>query len=85
MAIQPDGKIVVVGYIGYDGVEKSRTVRYRNFALLRFNPEGILDNDFGSNGMATAPISGIENIATAVAIQTDGKIIIGGLNEESPR
>ena len=78
MAIQPDGKIVVVGYIGYDGVEKSRTVRYRNFALLRFNPEGILDNDFGSNGMATAPISGIENIATAVAIQTDGKIIIGG-------
>jgi uncharacterized delta-60 repeat protein len=78
MAIQPDGKIVVVGYVGYDGVEKSRTVRYRNFALLRFNPEGILDNDFGSNGMATVPISGIENIATAVAIQTDGKIIIGG-------
>lgn len=78
MAIQPDGKIVVAGYTGRDGVDKGYTVRYRDFVLLRFNPEGFLDNSFGGNGMITVPIGGIENVATAVAIQPDGRIIIGG-------
>src|SRR5262249_19446283 len=38
-------------------------------------PSGSLDASFGSNGRVTAPL---ENGATAVAVQADGKIVVGG-------
>ena len=41
--VQPDGKIVVVGFSNASG--------NNNFALARYNPDGSLDSSFGTNGL----------------------------------
>jgi uncharacterized delta-60 repeat protein len=64
VALQPDGKIVVVG--GWSGM-----------ALLRFLPDGTPDPSFGQDGRVTE--SGVPSVAaTAVALQLDGKIVVSG-------
>jgi uncharacterized delta-60 repeat protein len=70
VAVQTDGKIVVVGYATAGGVEK--------FALARYNANGTLDTSFGGTGrVITAVATGGSN-ATGVALQKDGKIVVAG-------
>src|SRR6476620_5790594 len=45
MAIQNDWSIVVGGF-AFNGVDS-------DFALIRYTPDGNLDNTFGNNGMVT--------------------------------
>ena len=74
VAIQTDGKIVVAGS-SYDGTE------FEEFALLRFNSNGLPDNSFGIDGIVITAISGqsqVEDSAYAVAIQADGMIVVAG-------
>jgi uncharacterized delta-60 repeat protein len=69
VAIQPDGKIVIVG--GWSTVGAAR------MALLRFLPDGTPDPSFGQDGRVTE--SGVPSAtATAVALQPDGKIVVSG-------
>src|SRR5204862_6067062 len=63
VAIQTDGKIVVVG-----------SNRNDSFAIVRYNPNGSLDTTFNGSGVVLTPVGS----ATSVAIQTDGKIIAAG-------
>lgn len=73
-AIQSDGKIVAVGKVigsaGYD------------FAIVRYNIDGSLDQTFHFNGMLTTNLGGADD-AYAVAIQQDGKIVVGGHSDGS--
>ena len=83
VAIQPDGKIVVVGNI-------LPAVGPRDFALARFNPNGTLDSTFGKNGTLTTNFGKGNGIgssgatsyddARAVAIQPGGKIVVAGFS-----
>ncbi len=70
VAIQTDGKIVVVGY-SYNGSN-------RDFAVVRYNTNGSLDNTFGSGGKVTTAIGTSHDCAESVEIQTDGKIVVAG-------
>jgi uncharacterized delta-60 repeat protein len=45
---------------------------------VRYNPNGSLDNTFGGDGKVTTDFNGKEDIANSVALQTDGKILVGG-------
>jgi len=64
IAVQRDGKMIIGGaFNNYDGVE-------RNF-LARLNADGSLDSTFNLN-------NGINDFVGAVALQPDGKILIGG-------
>ena len=69
VAIQGDGKIVVAG------------TAYNNsnyeFALIRYNSDGGLDNTFGSGGKVTTDF-GYNTVVLSVAIQSDGKIVVAG-------
>jgi uncharacterized delta-60 repeat protein len=65
MAIQPDGKIVVVGFSG------------GKFALARYLTDGTLDPSFGVGGLVTTAFDASAN-ASSVAIQSDGKILVAG-------
>ena len=65
VAIQSDGKIVVAG--GSDG----------KFALARYNSTGTLDSTFDGDGLVTTTI-GTSAEGGAVAIQSDGKIVVSG-------
>jgi uncharacterized delta-60 repeat protein len=72
MAIQPDGKIVVVG----DGALSGNTSW--DFAVARYNTDGSLDTSFGGTGIVITPVSNSNDSAYSVAIQADGKIIVIG-------
>jgi uncharacterized delta-60 repeat protein len=69
-AIQSDGKIVVVGYTYGTGLY--------HYALVRYNTDGSLDASFDSDGIAITVIGNLIDIAYAVAIQNDGKIVAAG-------
>lgn len=70
VAIQSDGRIVAVGY--------SSDRNYINrFAIARFSSDGTLDSSFGTNGIALTSV-GLNGSASAVAIQSDGKIVVAG-------
>lgn len=74
LALQPDGKIVAAGYY-WNGSDY-------DYALARYNTNGSLDNNFDGDGtlvMTVAPGSGSE-MAHAVALQPDGKIVFAGIN-----
>ena len=71
LAVQPDGKIVVVGLT-------RRETTSGEFALARFNPDGRLDPSFGSGGQVVTDLFESEDRANAVAIQPDGKIVVAG-------
>ncbi len=67
MAVQPDGKIVVVG---------SAHVRYpADIGVLRLKADGGRDRSFGNGGRVVTQWKG-GNSAFSVAIQNDGKILV---------
>jgi uncharacterized delta-60 repeat protein len=69
VALQPDGKILVVGQSDNGGLP--------TFALARYTITGSLDTDFGSGGIVTTSIDKIAS-GYAVALQPDGKILVAG-------
>lgn len=74
VAVQPDGKIVAGGG-SYTPNPDSST----DFALARFNPDGSLDSTFGGGtGKVLTNLLRTE-FATALAIQSDGKIVAAGM------
>jgi uncharacterized delta-60 repeat protein len=69
VTVQEDGKIVIAGNSFASGVH--------NFAVGRYNANGSLDSSFDNDGILTGTF-GYTSFATSVAIQTDGKILVGG-------
>jgi uncharacterized delta-60 repeat protein len=74
MAIQTDGKIVVAGTSNATGAS--------DFAAVRYNTDGSLDNSFGTAGITTVDIgfggAGSTDQAHSLSIQSDGKIVLAG-------
>ena len=68
VAIQSDKKIVVVGSSGTGA----------DFTVARYHPDGTLDLSFDGDGIATTPVGGGSDFASAVIIQPDGKIVVAG-------
>jgi uncharacterized delta-60 repeat protein len=75
MAIQPDGKIVMVGGVAVGPVASAGPDMF----AVRFNSNGSLDGWFGSSGFAVTDIRGEYNEATAMVIQDDGKLLVAGM------
>jgi uncharacterized delta-60 repeat protein len=76
VAIQTDGKIILGGF--------ARLGTNRNFALARYNSNGSLDSTFGTDGKVTTDFANGTDQGYSVAIQTDGKIILGGYVNPGP-
>jgi len=70
MAIQSDGKILVVGR-SYDGTNAS-------LVMCRYNANGSLDNTFDTDGIVINTFGSLYTGATHVIIQPDGKILVSG-------
>jgi len=75
--IQADGKILVAGYT------YSSFGSVPDFSLVRYNTDGTLDATFGNAGKVMTAISpstngGGSDVAYALALQSDGKIILVG-------
>ncbi len=68
LALQTDGKILVVGTV---------QAATQDVLLLRFRTDGSLDTSFGTSGVVTFD-GGEWDSGEAVAVQPDGRILVGG-------
>lgn len=73
LALQSDGKILAVA--GVHGDDSQST----DFGVVRYLPDGTLDPSFGSGGVASTDLTdGGSDGANAVALQSDGRIVVSG-------
>jgi uncharacterized delta-60 repeat protein len=74
LALQPDGKIVLAGGCSAGGLD---------FCVVRLNADGSLDASFDgpsgtANGYVLVPIGTGNDAANAIALQSDGRILLAG-------
>ena len=77
LLVQPDGRIVAAGTSGPQGAHPLGS----SFALARFNPDGSLDDSFGSLGRVRTDFDGpaySDDHAYALIGRPDGTIVAGG-------
>jgi uncharacterized delta-60 repeat protein len=72
---QPDGKIVLAGSNG-DGPSGT-------FTVVRLSSDGSLDTTFNGTGRVDTLVGGLGSIASAAALQSDGKIVVVGSNRNA--
>jgi uncharacterized delta-60 repeat protein len=70
VALQQDGKIVVAGYMTNGS--------NNDLMVLRFDPNGILDTGFGTNGEYIYDGGMGHDIGLAIAVQSDDRILVAG-------
>jgi len=70
LAIQADGKVILAGSTANGGND--------DFAIVRYDTNGNLDATFSGDGIQTTSLSTTNDVAMAVAIQADGKILAAG-------
>lgn len=81
IAMQPDGKIVVAGYLWSYPEEEEE------FAVARFDVDGSLDPTFAGDGTASTIFRTGDDChedARAVLVQSDGKIVAVGVSYCKP-
>lgn len=75
IALAPDGKIVAGG-----SLDDAKLLQ--DFALCRFRSDGAIDSSFGAGGWVTTGFGTQSNdVATAVAVLPDGRVLAGGISE----
>ncbi len=73
IAMQSDGKVLMAGR-AWNGNEY-------DFGVVRFNTDGTLDSSFGEGGLARADMGSIFDTPYAMAVQTNGRIVVVGQTE----
>jgi uncharacterized delta-60 repeat protein len=71
VAVQADGKILAVGAANLASGDLL-------FALARYRPNGTLDPTFSGDGRVTTAFPGGLAVASDLALQQDGKIVVAG-------
>lgn len=75
IALQADGKILLGGST-YSG-----SATTYDFALIRLNADGSLDQAFGSGGIAVTDFGSSSDELTGIALQSDGRIVVSGISQ----
>ena len=70
IVLQPDGKVILAGIT-------STPESQDDFAIVRYNTDGSLDSTFGIGGKVNTDFGDTER-ALAIALQSDGKIVVAG-------
>lgn len=70
LAVQPDGKIIAVGYATISGFQCG--------AIARYKSDGGLDPTFGNNGLVTVTPNSLSCQFSSVILLPNGKILAGG-------
>ena len=70
LALQPDGKLVVVGVCS-NGANS-------DFCIARYLANGTLDTSFSGTGKVITPVGSSDDYAYSVALQPDAKIVVAG-------
>jgi len=73
VALQDDGKILMIGPASYSGWDETQ--------VIRLDMNGNPDPKFGNQGVVETNLGGTQSEGTCLAVQADGKIIIAGTTE----
>jgi uncharacterized delta-60 repeat protein len=73
VAVQPDGKIVVVG--------EAPGAKNEDFAIVRYLSNGKLDPSFGEGGIVILPVGEFGDQGLVVAIGPGGRIAVVGISD----
>ncbi len=76
--VLPDNKILLAGSAGDTDVNE-------NFALVKLNADGTLDNSFGDNGIVVHDVTGKFDRIKAIAVMSSGDILGAGAVWEETR
>ena len=79
IALQPNGKILLAGYC--------ETTTFQSFCLVRLRSDGTRDTSFvgtAATGKVLLPIGAYNNYASAIALQSDGKVVLAGYCTDNP-
>lgn len=74
VAVQADDRIVVCGYTQPGG---------KDFAVVRYLPDGALDPNFGSGGIAAIDLGGSQEWGQAIVVEPTGRLVVAGASDES--
>lgn len=72
ITVQPDGKIILVGYSNYP----------TRFAIARYDENGNLDDSFGDEGKVLLSFNSGYNVAETVLVDPDGNIVVSGSSSQ---
>jgi uncharacterized delta-60 repeat protein len=72
--LQPDGRLVVGGFY-----KNERTPH--QFALTRYNSNGILDSTFGRSGKVITTVGTGDAFSLAIALESNGRIVLAGYSD----
>jgi uncharacterized delta-60 repeat protein len=70
-ALQPDGKILVVGFLGQS---------YQDMVLARYDPDGSPDASFGQNGIVVLTVGNPPECIRAIQLMPDGRFVVAGFS-----
>ena len=70
LTVDSDGNLIVVGQVG-NGTNF-------DFGVAKYNSNGQLVTSFGSDGKVVSDFSSAQEYANAVALDSDGKIVVAG-------
>jgi uncharacterized delta-60 repeat protein len=76
--LQPDGKLVTAGYIGTYSLQGCCYNLVTKGFVARYTTSGALDSTFGTGGSVIVDMGSSTDLLTGIALQTDGKIVLGG-------
>ena len=74
LILQPDGTVLAVG-ANWDGLGDTEGA---DFALIRYQSNGVLDTGFDQNGLVTTNLGSLHEEGYAMAVQPDDKILLAG-------
>lgn len=77
VAVLPGGEILVAGTTDSDVFSDRSDV-----AIAKLRPDGTPDAMFGVNGLVVLAVSGSTEIAYAIAVQPDGRIVLAGSSDD---
>ncbi|MBL4615946.1 MAG: DUF4347 domain-containing protein, partial [Magnetovibrio sp.] len=72
VAVQPDGKVLVGGFI------QNITSNTGDFGVVRYNVDGRLDTSFGGGGKLIVDVAGAVDYLAKLTVLSDGKILLVG-------
>ena len=74
VVVQPDGKILIGG--DFTTLSPNGGAAVTRNRIARLNPDGTLDTAFNPNA---------NSVVLSIAVQADGKILVGGVSDEQHR
>jgi uncharacterized delta-60 repeat protein len=82
IALQADGRILIGGSFQYDNGKVQSGAPYPDGSIARLNSDGTLDHSFVLPDGAGNTFGGPNKAVQAIALQPDGKMVIGGFFDQ---